>query len=206
MIIIWFGEYEVITWVGVILTIIPSPLPPLEGLILRLPHRTRLRCGEKWQKTEWNDIKKSESKESRAVDWGGGKGHSPQTSDFLAFSPTAKLGPRLECLKPIRESTKEANFHRKYSPNKWNNDTYGKEGDNHVYFGFSYQILLRSQLQSELSRFLTQQTEGDGFFVETSQVSVLSLLNLEFVPLFFVVVKGSLQVMLLYLHCYPTSS
>ena len=140
-------------------------------------------------KDEEKRHKKSESKESRAVDWGEGKSHSPQTSDFLPFSPTAKLGPRLECLEPLRKFTWEANFHRKYSPNKWNNDTYGKEGDNHVYFGVSYQILLRSQLQSELTRFLTQQTEGDSFFVKKSQVSVISLLNLGSVPLFLLFLK-----------------
>ena len=71
---------------------------------------------------------------------------------FWPFSPTAELGPRLECLheyNPLRKSTFEANFYRKYSPNKSNNDTFGQEGDNHVYFGVSYQILLRSQLQLE---------------------------------------------------------
>ena len=206
MIIIWFGEYEVITWVGVNLTIIPSPLPPLEGLILRLPHRTRLRCGGKWQKTEWNDIKKSESKESRAVDWGGGKGHSPQTSDFLAFSPIAKLGPRLECLKPLRESTYEANFHRKYSPNKWNNDTYGKEGDNHVYLGcflsnftsipVAIRIIPISYPTNWRWRLFCWNIPGFRF----------KFFKCRIFATFFVVVKGSLQVMLLYFHCYPTSS
>lgn len=113
--------------------------------------------------------KKSESKESRAVDWGG-KIKGPLSLDFLFFwplSPTAELGPRLECLKPLRTSTWEADFHRKYSPNKCrNNDTYGKEGDNYAYFGVSYQSLLRSQLQLELTRFkfLTQQ-KVTAFFV-----------------------------------------
>ena len=51
------------------------------------------------------------------------------------------------------------------------------------------QILLRSQLQLELTRFLTQQAEGDGFFVKTPQVSVLSLLNLGFAPLFLLLLK-----------------
>ena len=63
--------------------------------------------GGNGKKTVWNDIhKKSEKKDSRAVDWGGEKKPFSQTSARLAsiavfsgsFSPTAELGPRLECL------------------------------------------------------------------------------------------------------------
>ena len=91
--------------------------------------------------------KKSESKESRAVDWGGGRAILPRRLIgslrspifFSLFSATGELGPRLESLtKPLKKSAREANFHRKNSPNKSQNGTRGKEGDNHVYFCVSH--------------------------------------------------------------------
>ena len=92
--------------------------------------------------------KKSASKESRAVGWGGGRAILPRRLIgslrwpifFALFSTTAELSPRLECLtKPLKTSTREATSHRKNSPNiKSQNGTRGKEGDNHVYFGVSH--------------------------------------------------------------------
>ena len=53
--------------------------------------------------------KKSESEESRAVEWGGEKGCSPKRplaslrspTLFGSFTATAELGPRLECLTKL---------------------------------------------------------------------------------------------------------
>ena len=53
----------------------------------------------KMAKNEVKRHKKSESKESRAVDWGGGKGHSPRTSDFLAFFPDCGAWSRARMLE-----------------------------------------------------------------------------------------------------------
>ena len=79
------------------------------------------------------------------MNWGGGKKPFSQTSARLAsiadfsgsFSPTAELGPRLECLD---ETPKNVIYI--YSPNKSNNGTRGQEGDNHVYFGAPYQYYI----------------------------------------------------------------
>ena len=91
--------------------------------------------------------KKSESKESRAVDWGGGRAILPRRLIgslrspifFSLFSATGELGPRLECLtKPLKTSVMEANSHGKNSPYKSQNGTRRKEGDNQVYLGVSH--------------------------------------------------------------------
>ena len=130
-------------------------------------HRTRLRSGEKMAKTDWKDIISEQRESSRGL----GRGKGPFSPDvwsacfaprfFWPFSPTAELGPRLECLNPPRKTAWEANFHRKYSPNKWNNDTRGQEGDNHVYFGacslsnfISIPVAIRILTQQKVTAFI----------------------------------------------------